>query len=271
MDKKCLRLAALCSQAVDYAKNGVPVNLDENPLPPLLIRCKPDWHAAEVVSPRQTDYYESSRALGYMYRAITIEDPQDIPWAPVQREPLSDPISVRLKPLVHRQLLSSADPTGKSPEIVKLFRWYVDELTYICSTHTLSNTPGVRLLEEEVVVGTILAKCSQRRWRKDRMYRMRLHASTLVRNIREELLEATQGGRPHTRDELLLGLEKAWAAWDLGVRKDKEFGASSFGLLALGMIFDCLDGLGGLEEYREDGSGAFFSEPNNPCYTDIHS
>lgn len=41
-DDSCLQLAALCSQAVDYAKNGVPVDIHDSPR--LLIPYKPDWH-----------------------------------------------------------------------------------------------------------------------------------------------------------------------------------------------------------------------------------
>ncbi|KAK0501884.1 RNA-dependent RNA polymerase, partial [Armillaria luteobubalina] len=72
-DKDCKQLAALCAQvgkAVDYPKQGVAVYINDNKLPRTLIRCKPDWHAAEVVDPRSTDYYESTRALGYMFRSI---------------------------------------------------------------------------------------------------------------------------------------------------------------------------------------------------------
>lgn len=72
-------------QAVDYPKQGIPVDLIRNPLPRLLIRCKPDWrvhlkkhtlhygvitstrHAAEVVDPPKNDYYISDKALGKLY------------------------------------------------------------------------------------------------------------------------------------------------------------------------------------------------------------
>ena len=36
-----MALAGLCSQAVDYPKNGVAVNIEN--LPYKLIRAKPDW------------------------------------------------------------------------------------------------------------------------------------------------------------------------------------------------------------------------------------
>ncbi|RDB21068.1 putative RNA-dependent RNA polymerase 1 [Hypsizygus marmoreus] len=245
-DENCLWLAELCSQAVDYPKQGIPVDIDNDRLPRTLIRCKPDWHAAEVVNPRHTDYYESSRALGVMYRQITLNDPDPISPDPDKGpQPLTDPISVRLEDLIAPYIPYSLTPDGTSPEIAATFRRYVDELRYICATHTISNTPGVRLLEAEVVAGTILAKCSQKPWRKDRMYRMRLHAGNLVRNVKEEIMGgASAGDTTPAREELVSGLEAAWKAWDFSQRKMNAFGANSFGLIALGAIFDCLDGLG---------------------------
>jgi RNA-dependent RNA polymerase len=261
LDENCIWLAELCSQvwlcwlccsraqyctyfflqAVDYPKQGIPVDIENDRLPRTLIRCKPDWHAAEVVSPRHTDYYESGRALGVLYRSITLDDPQPIPSnddGPVR--PLNDPISLALKKRVQYHLQPYTDPDGKSADIAKLFGTYSEELRYICATHTLSNSPGVRLLEAEVVAGTILAKCSQKRWRKDRMYRMRLHASTLVRDIQRNILDDLDKA---PEGELLFGLERAWQAWDFSLRRKTDFGGHSFGLIALGMVFDCLDRL----------------------------
>jgi len=228
-------------KAVDYPKQGIAPDLEGDRLPRSLIRCKPDWHAAEVVSPRKTDYYESSRALGYLFRSITLDDPNPIP--PEDLSPsqaLCDPISLALLPQVQPYLQESAFIENQPFEVLKLFRTYSDELRYICATHTISNTPGVRLLEAEVVVGTILAKCAQKRWRKERIYRMRLHTWTLVRDVQHGLLENTD---TKSTSELIHGLGLAWSAWDLSLRRRNDFGANSFGLIALDTIFDCLKGL----------------------------
>ena len=216
------------------------MNLDDNKLPRTLIRCKPDWHKAEVVSPRETDYYESDRALGFLYRSITLDEPQPIPPVP-SVQPLSDPITLTLLESVQRHLGDSAVVDNHPSELEKLFRRYTDELRYICATHTLSSMPGIRLLEAEVVIGTILAKCSQKRWRSDRIYRMRLHASTLVKDIQRNLIESLEGNVPVF--ELVAGLQLAWSAWGFSLRHRSEFGANSFGLIALGTVIDCLDEL----------------------------
>ena len=73
-DSRCMKLAVLCSQAVDYAKNGNPVNIHGN-LPKKVIKFNPDWHKAEVTGARELDYYESDKALGYLFRKIELEDP----------------------------------------------------------------------------------------------------------------------------------------------------------------------------------------------------
>jgi len=228
-------------EAVDYPKQGIAPDLEGDQLPRPLIRYKPDWHAAEVVSPRKTDYYESSRALGFLFRSIDLVDPKPIPAEELPPSyALCDPISVALLDQVQFYLEESAFMEYHKPELVKLFRTYCDELQYICTTHTISNTPGVMLWEAEVVVGTILEKCSQKRWRQERKYRMRRHTETLVWDTRHGLLT-----NPDTKStsELVHGLSLAWSAWDLSLRHRNDFGANSFGLIALGTILDCLKAL----------------------------
>ncbi|KAK1227232.1 hypothetical protein PQX77_009776 [Marasmius sp. AFHP31] len=272
-DRDCLKLARLCSQAVDFPKQGIPVDLDKEKLPRTLIRCKPDWHAAEVVNPRGTDYYESTRALGYMYRKVKLATPEDIAISlekdladmhdqglpSIGQSPtLSDPISCVLKKQVQDWLCPYVDPdSSRDPELQSIFFKYRDELRYICATHTLSNTPGVALSEAEVVMGTILAKCSQKRWRDDRMYRMKTHSEMLVKEVVKSL--STCRDRELTeRDQALYWLERSWWAWDLSLKtvatsnaRDR-FGGHSFGLIALDCILHALEKLNDLIS-QEDG------------------
>jgi RNA-dependent RNA polymerase len=142
---------------------------------------------------------------------------------------------------VQRHLGDSAVVDNYSSELQNLFKRYTDELRYISATHTLSSTPGIRLLEAEVVIGTILAKCSQKRWRSDRIYRMRLHASTLVKDVQRNLIESLGDTVPVF--ELVAGLQLAWSAWCFSLLCRADFGANSFGLIALGTVIDCLDEL----------------------------
>ncbi|PCH37887.1 hypothetical protein WOLCODRAFT_65369 [Wolfiporia cocos MD-104 SS10] len=247
-DERCMELAALCSKAVDYPKNGVPVDIHDSPR--LLIPYKPDWKQAEDATPRSTDYYESTRALGELFRNITIPEPTPPPprvnGAGPQTKliPLSDSISMVLRPHIQNQLGRSQNREQDVDAMAGLFRRYVEELRYISMTHALSDAPDVRLSEEEVVVGAIMAKCSQKRWRTDRMYRMRLHASNLVREIGQSLFHAETD--PPLSAELQQGLYRAWCAWEFATTHKEVFGGNSFGLIALGVVLDVLQKLGAI-------------------------
>ena len=121
---------------------------------------KPDWHAAEVLAPREVDYYESPRALGKLYRAVSLKSPPKRA-TEESTEPCSDNITLALRPKVLGVVpnLHEVEQT-REQEIMKIFEHYQDELLYISSTHAITNQPGARLAEEEIVTGTIVAKAS---------------------------------------------------------------------------------------------------------------
>jgi RNA-dependent RNA polymerase len=251
-----MKLATLCSQAVDYAKNGNPVEIHNN-LPKPLIKFKPDWHKAEVTGARELDYYVSERALGCMFRNIELLDPEKpvegLPTNPPKAiSPLKDPISHVLAPLVRRVLNSDPDTDGAEPDpesenghAEQVHEHYVREMRYICVTHTLMDSPDVRLKEEEVVLGTILANCAQPRWRSDRTYRMKLHVEGLVDDIRGQIVQME---KTPTEEQYRSGLSRAWAVWAWAQHhRDEEF-IESFSLIALGLIFDHLKRLDGLPQ-----------------------
>ncbi|KAI9449714.1 RdRP-domain-containing protein [Lactarius psammicola] len=270
-DNQCMKLAELCSKAVDYAKNGKRVELRGN-LPKPLIDFKPDWHKAEVTGARDLDYYVSDRALGELFRKIDLYDPheplQGFPATPPgDIAPLDDAISRTLKPLVRYALVgftfeaagsgSRAPPSRKSPpppgadnaQGERLHARYTREMRCISATHTLVEALDVRLTEEEVVLGTILANCTQPRCRSDRAHRMRLQSETLVRDIRAHIVPGEGGGSPGG------GYNWDWA----GVAGAVEGGPpevhgrcgeyiESFSLIALGVVLDCLKRLGELPD-----------------------
>jgi RNA-dependent RNA polymerase len=250
-----MKLAKLCSQAVDYAKNGNPVELNNGNLPKAPLKFKPDWHKAEVTGARELDYYASERALGFMFRNIELlgaEEPvEELPTSPRKATtPLKDPISHVLAPLVRRALNSDMD--GAEPEsesendhAERLHEHYVCEMRYICVTHTLVDAPDVRLKEEEVVLGTILANCAQPRWRSDRTYRMKLHVEGLVDDIRGQIVQFDE--KP-TEEQFRSSLSRAWAVWTWAQHhREAEF-IESFSLIALGQIIDSLKRLDGLPQ-----------------------
>jgi RNA-dependent RNA polymerase len=68
---------------------------------------------------------------------------------------------------------------------------------------------------------------------------MRLHALTLVKDVQRNLIESLE----NDVFEIIAGLQLAWSAWDYSLRHRNEFGANSFGLIALGTVFDCLEAI----------------------------
>lgn len=262
-DERCMRLAELCSKAVDYAKNGVPVDI-HNRLPKPLIKFKPDWDKKEVTGAHDVKFYESDRALGHMFRSITLRDPSEpidgFPMTPTGViAPLDDPISRALAPLVQSALNTNTDfittaspaalPAADIPQPEELHATYVREMRYICVTHTLVDTPDVRLKEEEVVLGTILATTTQPRWRSDRAFRMRLHSAALVRDMRVQMVPREKEDAP-TQEEMRAGLPIAWGMWCWAQQHrdtDMEF-IEGFSLIALGVVLDCLKRLDAIPE-----------------------
>lgn len=254
-----MRLAKLCSQAVDYAKNGNPVDIHNNKLPKPLIKFKPDWRKTEVTGSRELDYYVSERALGYMFRNINLLDTdKPLEGLPAVRPeisaPLKDPVSRVLAPLIQCALNLDTDADRAEPgaesengHAERLHAQYIREMRYICVTHTLVDQPDVRLKEEEVVLGTILANCVQSRWRNDRTHRMRLHTEGLVNDIRAQVVQSDDS-EPPTEEQLRSGLSRAWDMWSWAQHhRDREF-IDSFSLIVLGLMFDFLKHLGGLPQ-----------------------
>ncbi|KAF7311432.1 RNA-dependent RNA polymerase [Mycena kentingensis (nom. inval.)] len=261
-DKNCQYLADLCSKAVDYPKQGIAVDLDEKPLPRLLLRCKPDWHASEAISPHETDYYTSDKALGRMFRAIPgtfngiSKTSNEAPNGQL-RNPASNPIYSTLLDHILRRL-GWSPPVGDAPSplaIPSMFHKYADQLRYIATTYTLTkyvqiDEPGSgntasaaankSLLESELVLGTILAKSSQKRLRADYIYRCRYHTQALVDDVQRRLWKK-RDENGNDRPLKLEDLKRAWHAYGYGLSHEMAFGAKSFALLALGTVLDWLE------------------------------
>lgn len=158
-----------------------------------------------------------------------------------------------------------SNPTDADYErynIPPLFKRYALELKYICVTHTLSYGFDSRLKEEEVVLGTILAKCKKGRWHHERIDQMRVTMSQLVFMVLYDLrggsspidmvrfatdersvdvpTTSENGSAMDAPDQRLL---RAWMAWKYARSNSKLYGSKSFGLLALQIIFETIDNL----------------------------
>ncbi|KAL0581131.1 hypothetical protein V5O48_000920 [Marasmius crinis-equi] len=258
-DKKCAKLAELCSRAVDYSKHGNALDLhgedSEDRIPGKIIRCDPDWNKSEVVKPRKTDYYESRRALGHMYRKVAEQIPEDnklyklvdAVYAGQKECPnvVWDPVSYLLEPKLQKLgITTEVGASADDPNLSNLLGWYRDELRFICTTYPLTNIPGARLLEAEVVMGTILTRISDRGMRKGRIWQMGFHVGSLVERVRNELECAVEGLTD--QEKALRNLTAGWKAWRFAATKaglEDNFGANSLALLVLGSLLKNLEKL----------------------------
>jgi RNA-dependent RNA polymerase len=253
-----MKLAALCSQAVDYSKNGKPVDLQGN-LPKTARASIPDWHKTEAAgatqNPTDYNYYKSDRALGHLYREIALCDAKEplkgfIVTSP-RPAPLEDAISRSLAPLVRCFVVGRSGAAVRvNGQVEMLYRHYAQEMQYICTNHTLvsASQAGCQshsLTEEEIVLGTILATSTQPRLRQSRAARMKLNVETLVGNMRSHIVGTSRNKGP------VPGLRDAWTTWCWAQHHQGEgefVYIESFALIALGVILDCLKQLGALPD-----------------------
>lgn len=262
-DPACIELSALHSNAVDYPKSGVPVPMNRLPKADSV---KPDWNAPETVAELDPEtHYESSRAIGKLYRAIDLPAVDTIRreqrklrrrlkegerWTLEELlgefcrdvEPDDSETYRALSGRVAGFVALDNDNEDMVAQIWDLFRDYASQLQTICADHTVSGQRNLMLTEEEAVVGTIVAKCSQPRWRRDLMSKMREKTTSLVNGTRSALVGEEE---PLS----VVSVERAWVAYRIALIQDDAFGARSFAWVALGALFDAIKAI---EESEED-------------------
>ncbi|KAF8507374.1 RNA dependent RNA polymerase-domain-containing protein [Hysterangium stoloniferum] len=250
----CEKLASLHSWAVDFPKNGIPVPPEEIPYPEVAV--KPDWYRPEIVGMsrrEEAEYYASQSIIGKMFREIKLPDlSDDTPKAHRRRRrgsaehglesgfaalsleslSLNDAISSPL----HRKLTSHVDLSHTEEmfrAISGLFDHFSAELEHIGYSCSLSKNGARRLTEEELLTGTITAKTTQPRIRKDNMASMREATTILVQRALKEL----EGSQNDTISEWA---SRSWMAWKVSLVKKRMFGARGFGYMALRAIFEAI-------------------------------
>jgi RNA-dependent RNA polymerase len=249
----CIKLCQIHSNAVDYPKNGTPVSIKDVPKPKSNL--KPDWNAPETVDlDSSINFYQSQRAIGKLFRAIDLPEVQthvrdarrkrhqvreDQPEADLDevfaalcmndRDPLNSAVESRVA-----KFIPVDDPDSESVKLaIESLDRYSHELQGICACNAIQSRKDATLSEEEAVVGTIVAKCSQRRRRKDAISQLREQTSFLVKYVRDEL----SGDDDSSQYDWLA---KAWTAWKVSRHLKDRFGAHSYGWIALGEAFDAI-------------------------------
>ncbi|KAI0051419.1 RdRP-domain-containing protein [Auriscalpium vulgare] len=244
----CIELAKLHSDAVDYPKSGRPVSIKDVPYLKKGQR-RPDWCAPETVDAQDdSKYYTSMSAIGRLFRRIDLpvlgNEPHrargelevglsyDDIIEQVARAYPKSPLYNAVEKRVAEFIPTEVDEVHMSAA-AHLLEVYADELQVICASNSLSRHRSAAMLtEEESTVGTIVAQCSQPRWRKDVMTRLRDQTDYLVKRIREEF--------EYEDDSDEDWLERGWAAWKVACICDTAFGAKSFGWIALKVVFDAI-------------------------------
>lgn len=251
----CLELCQIHSDAVDYPKNGTPVSL--NRVPKLKSDLKPDWHAPETVDLDSSDnFYQSQRAIGKLFRDIDLPEVQthvkdarqkrkkvrenqpeadldEVFAALCMNDRGGDPFESAVESRV-AEFIPVDDPNSESVKLaVESLNRYSLELQGICACNAIQRSKIATLTEEEAVVGTIVAKSSQRRRRKDAVSQLREQTTFLVKYVRDEL----SGDDDSSRFDWLA---TAWTAWKVSRRLKDRFGAHSYGYIALSEVFDAI-------------------------------
>ena len=249
----CIELCQIHSNAVDYPKNGTPVEIQQVPKPKSDL--KPDWHAPETVDLDASHrFYESQKAIGKLFRAIDLPEVQthratrrnrrqirdddnepdlDQVFAALcmdggQSDPLESAVENRVAEFI------SVEPNSQNVKLaIESLGRYSMELQAICVGNALQRHKAAMLSEEEAVVGTIVSKCSQRRRRRENIAQLREQTGYLVKYLREELSGDDDSS-------LYDWLAAAWVAWKVSRQLKDRFGAHSFGWVALGEVFDAI-------------------------------
>lgn len=255
-DDDCLLLSDLHSDAVDYPKSGRPVPLDKIPR---TRGARPDWSAPEATKLDPKKFYESRRAIGKLFRAIDLPalHTMDEAQRNQRRQMAADELMLLEDVLIDFHTdecydevsstimdhVSSYIPLDDHDEQLISEIWEMAEsfrlqLQTICADHTVSRTRDAVLTEGEAVVGTIVAKTSQRRKRKDAMSKLREHMSSLVQDVEHQL-----AGEPGTSPKD--SLRRGWVAYRISLLTAHQFGARGIGLIALREIFDCISAIDG--------------------------
>ncbi|KAI3600948.1 hypothetical protein WG66_014877 [Moniliophthora roreri] len=257
----CMKMAELHSLAVDYPKSGNPVPIQD--IPKRSNEKLPDWYAPETMYELDgSKYYPSQKAIGKLFRAITLDAPQNVVRSgrKQRRRAYRDAFEEELDELAddfidltverHNPLYTavetkvaefididdSVDEEAKD-HIKDLFQNYRSNLESICSANTLASGPTAMLTEEEAVIGTIVANTSQTRKRLDHIRKLREQTDTLVRDVRESLAGDDDISPGET-------LRRAFYAWQVAEHfchirsRPPPFGARSFWWVSLGAVFE---------------------------------
>jgi len=218
---------------------------------------KPDWNAPETVDLDDAPgFYPSQKAIGRLFRDIYLPEVQtrdhagrrlrqhvrndeaetdldEIFAALCMEDQRDDPLESAVEDRV-AEFIPLDDPDSALVRVaIESLGRYSAELQGICACNAIQRRKDAMLSEEEAVIGTIVAKCPQRRRRKEAISQLREQTHYLVKWVRDEL----SGDDDTSQYDWL---KTAWAAWKVSRHLKDRFGAHSYGWIALGEVFDAM-------------------------------
>ena len=254
-DRNCIKLAKLCNKAVDYAKNGSPIDLDGAPRLPSAER--PDWMKDEFYDEETLadEYYESVNALGEIYRYMD----SPIRATPTKRSASYNPIYNILNPIICKEIDFHDIPSSMENRVLSIMDTFRAEIKHIRTSYTHTGMSKEQLSEEELVLGLIATNWLQYHWREGRVHRMRECIAGL--GIATWSLLAPKRIADMNSKEIKVSLKIGWLCWKVAVDQldseedddddedEDKFGLNTFSFLALNVVLDCLEQL----EQRQSG------------------
>jgi RNA-dependent RNA polymerase len=174
-------LAEAASHAVDFPKTGTPVDFKSLPRPSGKER--PDFLAPESADTSDiTRFYPSDKLLGVLYRSVPTEEPApDLApgTSPTDGATIRSALKhIDLYGLGLPSLEESSDDLMEEMEAL-FYDYYIDKLFSIAKTHAVTKHTDAMLTEAEVISGTIMAKWSDHRKRRDSAIAMNFQVISL--------------------------------------------------------------------------------------------
>ena len=178
-----MQLAEAASHAVDFPKTGTPVDIRSLPRPPSQVR--PDFLAPETVDSADNNlYYPSEKLLGILFRRVPAIRRPELRKDTSNTTP-SDGNCI-FNALMEIDLSELGLPPLQPPqgdlreEMVQLLEAYSGHLESIAQIYTISKLRGARISEAELISGTITAKWSDHRKKREAVVAMNLQVSIIA-------------------------------------------------------------------------------------------
>ncbi|KAH8822929.1 RNA dependent RNA polymerase-domain-containing protein [Flagelloscypha sp. PMI_526] len=126
-----------------------------------------------------------------------------------------------------------------------IFSSFCSELKTICTIQSLSTNHGSMLSEAEAIMGTIVGQTRDPRRRDEHAHKLRELTAGLVRRTQSEFFDSAWTSSESQGSAARLVVQRASMAWEVSVRAAKKniFGAQSFGVVALSVMFDGVEAI----------------------------